>query len=509
MRALLAVATLLLLTPTTARADPLPLGRADLTEVRTSEPIAPGVTHTRIVRGEPSASERFVVDVAFAPTRDAARAVRDALRADGYDARVQRVAQRAPDDPARGPLGFLVRSGAFAAEPDAIALRERLVAAGYASPRVVYTGEDGGRTSGPWVLDVLAVEPGTFAGTVAPALATDVIPGRELLTGLAARTRPLAASNGGYFVIGDANGTDGDLAGISLLDGRLVSEAVNGRTSLLLPTTVGARASVEALATRHAVRSDDGGARELDGLNRVPGLIRGCGGTGGDQPTEAPKHDFTCTDPSELIAFAEVFGERTPEGPGAEALLDTDGIVTELRDARGGAIPAGSTVLSGTGDAADWLRTHAAVGREVGVGIAVLGERGPLPLGGRLGVVNGGPRLLRDGAPAITANAEGFHWPEDPGFLYRFGIRRNPRTLAGVATDGRLLLVAVEGRRPGYSVGASFAESAAILRALGAADGVNLDGGGSTAMTIGARLLGRPSDATGERPIGDAIVLRP
>jgi exopolysaccharide biosynthesis protein len=67
--------------------------------------------------------------------------------------------------------------------------------------------------------------------------------------------------------------------------------------------------------------------------------------------------------------------------------------------------------------------------------------------------------------------------------------------------------VAVDGRRPGHSVGASFAESARIMRALGAADAVNLDGGGSTAMTVGGTLVTRPSDATGERPIADALVL--
>ncbi len=94
------------------------------------------------------------------------------------------------------------------------------------------------------------------------------------------------------------------------------------------------------------------------------------------------------------------------------------------------------------------------------------------------------------------------------GFLYRFGLRRNPRTLAGVRRDGRLLLITIDGRAPGHSVGASFAESAAVLRALGARDGVNLDGGGSTAMTIGPTLVTRPSDATGERPIGDAIIVR-
>ena len=43
------------------------------------------------------------------------------------------------------------------------------------------------------------------------------------------------------------------------------------------------------------------------------------------------------------------------------------------------------------------------------------------------------------------------------------------------------------------------------MRALGARDAVNLDGGGSTTMTVGGAVVTRPSDATGERPIGDAI----
>jgi exopolysaccharide biosynthesis protein len=121
--------------------------------------------------------------------------------------------------------------------------------------------------------------------------------------------------------------------------------------------------------------------------------------------------------------------------------------------------------------------------------------------------VNGGPRLVSNGGEEITAFAEGFVYPENPEFYYRFGERCNPRTLAGVTLGGDLLLVAVDGRHPGYSVGASFEESAAIMDALGAEEAVNLDGGGSTGMTLGRRLVTRPSDATGERPNGDAIVL--
>ncbi len=78
-----------------------------------------------------------------------------------------------------------------------------------------------------------------------------------------------------------------------------------------------------------------------------------------------------------------------------------------------------------------------------------------------------------------------------------------------MTSDGRLLLVTVDGRQPGWSVDASFVESAAIMRALGAAEAVNLDGGGSTTMAVGPDLVNRPSDATGERPDADAIVLLP
>lgn len=485
----------------------LPLGRPGLSESRSSTRPAPGVRYTRIGRGEVSRRDVYTVDVAFRARRDDARAVARRLREDGHRARIVHVAQRAPDDPRRGPLGYLVRVGALNSEPEANALRDRLAADGYTGLRVVYTGEDGGRTTGPWVVHVLEVDPDALDGALDARLATDVVPERELLTGIAGRTDAIASLNGGYFVIGPGDGTPGDLAGISMLDGRLVSEAVNGRTSLVLPSPTAAGARVAALSSRQTATSSDGARREVDGLNRKPGLIRGCGGIRGDAPTELPKHDFTCTDPTELIQFTPDFGTATEPGEGAEAALDATGHVTELRPARGGPIPPGGSVLSGTGEGADWLRAHARPGAGVDVATGVLAGGRLLAPSPALDVINGGPRLLRDGRLAITAAAEGFHWEDRPEFYYRFGVRRNPRTLAGVGPSGTLVLVAVDGRRPGHSVGASFEESAAVLRALGAADGVNLDGGGSTGMTLGSRLVTRPSDTMGERPIADALVL--
>jgi hypothetical protein len=512
LRVLLLCAFVFLLVGAPATAAPvgyspgeLPLGQPGLKEMRTTQQLAHGVTYTRIVRGQQSEKDFYTVDVAFYGDRAAAEDSAARLETDGYDPVIVEVTQRAPDDPQGGPLGYLVRIGSFATQAEADALRAGLTSRGYTGLRTVYTGEDGGETSGPWVVHVLKIDPDLFRGTLAPELATGIVPDREKLTSISARTHSLAATNGGYFVIGPEDGTPGDLAGISMLDGNPVSEAVDGRTDFILPKGDGTGADVAAISDAFAATSSDGAKREIDGLNRKPGLIRACGGEGGDVPTELPKHDFTCTDASELILFTPIFGTSTDPGEGAEAVLDASGRVLELRDVRGGPIPDHGSVLSGTGDGADWLRAHARPGTKVRVKSNFSTDGASLS--GKTGIVNGGPRLLSGGSPDITAYAEGFVYPEDPEFYYRFGVRRNPRTMAGVTPGGDLLLVAVDGHRPGYSVGASFREEAAIMDSLGAEEAVNLDGGGSTTMTLGSKLVTRPSDPTGERPIGDAIVL--
>ncbi len=74
----------------------------------------------------------------------------------------------------------------------------------------------------------------------------------------------------------------------------------------------------------------------------------------------------------------------------------------------------------------------------------------------------------------------------------------HPRTAAGVSRDGRYLyLLVIDGRQQGTSEGASTAEVGEWLKLLGAWDGINLDGGGTTTMVVqGAdgkpRVLNRP-----------------
>ncbi|MEI8042859.1 MAG: phosphodiester glycosidase family protein [Verrucomicrobiota bacterium] len=61
----------------------------------------------------------------------------------------------------------------------------------------------------------------------------------------------------------------------------------------------------------------------------------------------------------------------------------------------------------------------------------------------------------------------------------------HPRSAVGISRNGRyLILMAIDGRQPRYSEGATTAETAEWMRKLGAYDALNLDGGGSTALVI-------------------------
>ena len=209
----------------------LPLGPAGLTEQRTSLELTPGLVLTRINRGSADPLSGWTVTAAWEETESAAQATATRLTAAGFTPTVLRVDERAPDDPASGPLGYAVRVGTFAALEAATPLQRELVAAGFSGAGVDFTGEDGSPTSGPWSIDVLRVDHARFGGALRSALANQQIAGgKSRLSQIATREAALAGVNGGYFVVGPTDGTPGDLAGIAVQDGALVSEAVNGRS---------------------------------------------------------------------------------------------------------------------------------------------------------------------------------------------------------------------------------------------------------------------------------------
>ncbi len=96
------------------------------------------------------------------------------------------------------------------------------------------------------------------------------------------------------------------------------------------------------------------------------------------------------------------------------------------------------------------------------------------------------------------------------GATARVGAKiRHPRTAAGVSADGlTLILLAIDGRQPGHSVGATLPELADLMLDLGAHDAVALDGGGSTSFYLrradGTLVTNKPSDGVW-RPVANHL----
>jgi phosphodiester glycosidase len=350
------------------------------------------------------------------------------------------------------------------------------------------------REPGPVRINVLALDPALVHGV----LSNDRIAGRERVSAMARRVGAVAGVNGGYFA------PSGDPVGVLAIDGALLSEPVNGRSALLLG---GGRATVAPLRFSGSV-TINGVTRLIDGVERTRGLIPACGGRGGDLPTARPNAALTCTDASELVLLSPSYGARPPREGGVEAVL-RDGAVARIRGPGTGPVPRDALLLTGTGDAARYLRDVALPRSRADVQLTLTSAGRPFDLAQQTLAVGGGPRLLRSGRVAVTARTEGFAPPQAPAFFGDFVAARQPRTLAGVRADGTILLATVDGRRPGWSVGMTLPEAARLMRSLGARDALNLDGGGSSAMTVRGEVVSRPSDRSGERAVSDGVYALP
>ena len=234
-----------------------------------------------------------------------------------------------------------------------------------------------------------------------------------------------------------------------------------------------------------------------------------------------------------VVLYTPSFGPTTMTTPGVDLVVRVVEPTGEFRlgqttsvellslneGAQDAPIPPGSAVLSGDGAGADALRSlWARVGAAQASRVALL----------RVEIANG-PDVLESvgGSPILVK--DGKRWFTDPGDNFTRG--RHPRTLVGWTPGGETLLVTVDGRQPAVSVGMSLYEATDFLLGLGATEGMNLDGGGSTTFVrrgqvvnsvsdvqvrVGGRTELRPSTQKGvtvvgrvERPVASALVVVP
>jgi exopolysaccharide biosynthesis protein len=175
-----------------------------------------------------------------------------------------------------------------------------------------------------------------------------------------------------------------------------------------------------------------------------------------------------------------------------EMVFAVAGAITEGRRAS----LANGGVLIADGDMRTVLDSIAKRGGSLRVTTSLVPKRGTLRT-----VIGGWPRIVRAGR-SVAQDADVVE-----GTFTRFSSARHPRTAVGFSKDSATLyLVTVDGRRESDS-GMSLAELADAMIHLGAYDAMNFDGGGSTTMVIDGKVVNHPSDQSGERPVGSALLV--
>ena len=312
-------------------------------------------------------------------------------------------------------------------------------------------------------------------------LAQDAVLGLETVPDMAHRSSAIAAINAGFFL------PTGEPAGLLKIDGELVSEIASHRGAVaLVPGGFSRKPRLLFDQVSASVVVDLGsgkGRREI--------------------PVDAVD---TVRAPGALVLFTPRFwtDTRTPCDGGSEFIFEGHPLaLTERREAgcTSGIPRDGGVLAAGPGVPAERLagltvgtRVRArAVYRTLNGTKPADWEAAPDIVGG-VGLLASAGRLVKDWGPEKARDG--------------FATERHPRTVIGTAGDGRIWLIAVDGRNKTLSLGMSFAELQALVTRVGLVDALNLDGGGSTTMVVKGAVVNHPSDATGPRKVSDAIIVR-
>ncbi|PYT02157.1 MAG: hypothetical protein DMF60_22125 [Acidobacteria bacterium] len=342
--------------------------------------------------------------------------------------------------------------------------------------RITRGHQSDNEATGPWVINLLRVDLKQVELRLAHALDEGV--GLETTSSMAARYGAIAAVNAGFF---RTTGTyRGESAGVLVLDGKLISEPIDGRAAFgLIKNALRTEIIFDHLKFNGDVESDRGRRFTIKGINR-------------------PRAS------DEMIVYTPEFHRTTLTTPDGIELIARRNKVIRVRDGEGSSvIPLDGFVISASGSARAWALANLRVGSRVNLRWKVVpfkSESAGLWKQASF-VIGGGPQLIKEGRVAITF--------EDEKIAANFVSDRHPRTAISRLKDGRILIVTVDGRQPGISVGMKLPELATLLLEFGGSDGINLDGGGSTTMVLNGKLVNKPSDQNGERPVSDALLILP
>jgi phosphodiester glycosidase len=338
-------------------------------------------------------------------------------------------------------------------------------------PGVVYSKQVEFTAHGPVVMHVLSAPKPVGLYGLKPILSNNAILGRERVTAMQRRVSgeaTVAGINGDLFTL-----SDGRPSGGLIRDGALDSGFANTRSSV----------GVDTGGVLHVERVQLAGTWQGSGQRRILGV------------NEPPRANRT-------TLYTPAWGGRTPpENGGAQAILQTfpaaatntplESRVVQYVSGGNQVIPPDGAVLVARGAQAGFLANEAPLGAPITILLSLTPKWANVSE-----ALGGGPIVVRDGRPVFRSQE---------AFASANLTSRQPRSGVGQTADGRIILVAVDGRQPGYSTGLTNFELALMMMRLGCVTASALDGGGSATMAFDGKLLNRPADPTGERAVAEAL----
>jgi len=360
----------------------------------------------------------------------------------------------------------------FAALPAGATQRvsAQVVAQSLLMPGVSYQREVEFTPHGPVVLDVVtAPRPDGTLYTLAPVLSNNAIVATEKLTDM---QKELSTTTTAVGVNGDFFAADpGKPSGILMRGGALDSAPLRSRSSL----GIGADGILTvAKVTFDGIWHGSGQRRQLD-LNAAP--VKG--------------HTtlYTSAWGPETPAESGVVIDVMPTVPPLQPNRVVTGVVAQVLNNGPVPIPPGGAVLVARGAQAPLLSAEAPAGATVELRPTLTPN-----WNGMVSAIGGGPLLVSAGKPVFRAR-ESFG---DPVLN-----NRSARSAVAQLSDGRILLVTVEGGGLAYSAGMTNYELAVALVRLGARTAMGLGSGTAAAMAFDGTLLTRAT----EQPVADALML--
>jgi exopolysaccharide biosynthesis protein len=331
--------------------------------------------------------------------------------------------------------------------------------------------------------------------------ALDAAIGTETTSSMATRHSAVAAINAGFFRL-DKSEFAGDPAGLLMIDGRLLSESEKDRATLVIAN---ARKVTRVLLDNYKAsiflvvdEQDIHPPLEISGINRER------------KNGEVVIYDGTFTHrPTINDGDVEIWIRRCSR---PKLKLRIGGAIRKCREVK--IVSSGAIFPT---DKPDFIvsveKNSLAIGRwrkwidsvrdrrknDVILSTRLRSDAEILPTDETVDITNGVSQLIKNGRIDLT-------WKREKA-SQSFAETRHPRTAVAKLNDGKFVMITVDGRQPGVSVGMTLQEVAEYILLLGATDAMNLDGGGSTTMFLDGKVVNTPSDKEGERKVSDAILV--